>query len=183
MSFISTRHNVGQWVFEELEKKYSLFWNRKEKLFSEYCQFSSEKNEEKLILVKPTIFMNESGKSVFNYCSFFKIKPLNILVIHDELDLMPGVVKFKFGGSSAGHRGIENIHSLLGTQDFWRLRVGIGHPRVLGLTQDVSNFVLSSPKSNEKRLINQSLRIFSNNIFFLNNKKIDQLNKLLVEKV
>ena len=180
LKYSNTRHNVAQWVFDSLEHHFSMSWSKKEKLFSEFCHISFKGKAGNIALVKPTVFMNESGKSVFNFCSFFKINPLEILVIHDELDLMPGVAKFKFGGRSAGHRGIENIESMLGTQNFWRLRIGIGHPKSLGISQNVSNFVLSSPRQEDKDLINLSFSMFSKNIFLFFNKKIDQVNNLLV---
>ena len=180
LKYSSTRHNVGQWVFQELEQHFSLPWNKKDKLFSEFCQLNLTKKADRVTLVKPTVFMNESGKSVLNFCSFFKIKPLDVLIIHDELDLMPGTAKFKFGGSSAGHRGIENIQSMLGTPDFWRLRIGIGHPKTLGLAQNVSNFVLSTPSKEDKDLINLSFNLFSSDISILLNKKIDEVNNLLI---
>ncbi len=180
LKYRNTRHNVGQWVFEGLEQHFKLSWSKKEKLFSEFCHISFKEKTKNVILVKPTVFMNESGKCVFNFCSFFKLNPLEILVIHDELDLMPGVAKFKFGGRSAGHRGIESIQSMLGTQNFWRLRIGIGHPKSLGLSQNVSNFVLSSPKKEDKDLIDLSFSMFSKNISIFFNKKIEQVNNLLI---
>jgi PTH1 family peptidyl-tRNA hydrolase len=81
---------------------------------------------------------------------FFKIEPSEILVVHDELDLMPGQAKLKFGGSAAGHNGLKDIQGLLGTQDFWRLRLGIGHP---GVKAEVANYVLKKPSAEHRDAI------------------------------
>ena len=87
-------------------------------------------------------FMNLSGKSVAALARFFKIAPDEILVVHDELDLLPGQAKLKLGGSHAGHNGLKDIHAQLGSADYWRLRLGIGHP---GVKAEVVNYVLRKP--------------------------------------
>jgi PTH1 family peptidyl-tRNA hydrolase len=93
--------------------------------------------------------MNRSGQSVGAVARFYKVTPEQILVLHDELDLMPGQVKLKQGGGHAGHNGLRDIQSALGSPAFWRLRIGIGHPRTLGLTQQVADFVLHQPRRDE----------------------------------
>jgi PTH1 family peptidyl-tRNA hydrolase len=95
-------------------------------------------------------FMNRSGASVAPLARFFKIEPQDILVVHDELDLLPGQVKLKFGGSPAGHNGLKDIQGLLGTADFWRLRLGIGHP---GVRAEVANYVLKKPSAEQRDAI------------------------------
>ena len=93
-------------------------------------------------LLEPQTFMNLSGKSVAALARFFKITPEEILVVHDEIDIVPGQVKLKFGGSHAGHNGLRDIHAQLGTDDYWRLRLGVGHP---GVKAEVVNWVLRKP--------------------------------------
>lgn len=88
---------------------------------------------------------------------FFKFAPEQLLVLHDELDLMPGQVRLKLGGGHAGHNGLRDIQRVLGTPAYWRLRLGIGHPRTLGLPHDVANFVLSMPQNAELQAINEML--------------------------
>ena len=101
-------------------------------------------------LLQPMTFMNRSGVSVAALARFFKIEPAQILVVHDELDLQPGQAKLKFGGSAAGHNGLKDIHAMLGTQDFWRLRLGIGHP---GVKAEVVNYVLKKPSAEHRDAI------------------------------
>jgi PTH1 family peptidyl-tRNA hydrolase len=98
--------------------------------------------------------MNKSGVSVAPLARFFKIEPRQILVVHDELDLLPGQAKLKFGGSAAGHNGLKDIHAMLGTQDFWRLRLGIGHP---GVKAEVVNYVLKKPSPDHREAIDQAI--------------------------
>ena len=101
-------------------------------------------------LLKPMTFMNLSGKSVAALARFFKIKPDEVLVAHDELDIVPGQAKLKFGGSHAGHNGLRDIHAQLGTADYWRLRIGVGHP---GVKAEVINWVLKKPSQEDRQAI------------------------------
>jgi PTH1 family peptidyl-tRNA hydrolase len=105
-------------------------------------------------LLEPMTYMNLSGKSVAALARFFKIAPEEILVAHDELDLMPGQAKMKQGGSHAGHNGLKDIQAQLGTGDFWRLRLGIGHP---GVKAEVINYVLRKPPADQRELIDKSI--------------------------
>jgi PTH1 family peptidyl-tRNA hydrolase len=89
-------------------------------------------------------------QSVGAICRFYKITPDQVLVVHDELDMLPGVAKLKKGGSSGGHNGLKDITAALGTQDYWRLRIGIGHPRTLNLNQNVADFVLHGRAAKSK---------------------------------
>jgi PTH1 family peptidyl-tRNA hydrolase len=98
--------------------------------------------------------MNLSGKSVGALAKFFKIAPEEILVVHDELDVVPGQVKLKFGGSHAGHNGLRDIHAQMGTGDYWRLRLGIGHP---GVKSEVVNWVLKKPMAEQRDLIQDAI--------------------------
>ena len=105
-------------------------------------------------LLQPMTFMNLSGKAVSPLARFFKIEPAQILVVHDELDLPPGQAKLKLGGSAAGHNGLKDIQAQLGSADFWRLRIGIGHP---GSREEVIHWVLRKPASDQRELIHDSI--------------------------
>jgi len=101
--------------------------------------------------------MNESGQAVRALVQFYKIPTHAILVVHDELDIPPGDIRLKKGGGHGGHNGIRSIAQHLGTADFWRLRLGIGHPRSLGLQQEVADFVLHRPSAADRRLFKPPL--------------------------
>jgi peptidyl-tRNA hydrolase, PTH1 family len=131
-----TRHNIGWLVLDEIKYAKDGFWKKKFK--GDYTDLSVK--GEKKYLLKPLTFMNLSGESVIELSNFFKVHPSEILVIHDELDLAFGQVAFKKGGGLAGHNGLKSIAKCLGTQDFYRMRVGIGRPE----KGDVSSWVLSS---------------------------------------
>jgi PTH1 family peptidyl-tRNA hydrolase len=105
-------------------------------------------------LLQPQTYMNLSGKSVSALARFFKIAPDEILVAHDELDLLPGHMKMKLGGSHAGHNGLKDIHAQLGSADYWRLRLGIGHP---GVKAEVINYVLRKPPLAERELVDKAI--------------------------
>ncbi len=105
-------------------------------------------------LLKPQTFMNLSGKSVASLARFFKIAPAEILVAYDELDIVPGQAKLKFGGSRGTHNGLRDIFDQLGTGDYWRLRLGIGHP---GVKSEVIHWVLKKPSLDHKITIEQSI--------------------------
>jgi PTH1 family peptidyl-tRNA hydrolase len=111
-------------------------------------------NGQSVWLLKPQLFMNLSGKSVATLARFFKIEPQEILVIHDELDIIPGEAKLKLGGSHAGHNGLRDIHSQLGTDAYWRLRLGVGHPGTKG---EVVDWVLKKPSLDHRIAIDQSI--------------------------
>ena len=101
-------------------------------------------------LLKPATYMNESGRSVGAYLRFFKLDPAAMLVVHDELDLPPGTVKLKRGGGTGGHNGLEDLVDVLGAKDFWRLRIGIGHP---GHKDLVPDYVLRKARREEQDAI------------------------------
>jgi PTH1 family peptidyl-tRNA hydrolase len=105
-------------------------------------------------LLQPQTFMNLSGRSVSALARFFKIEPQEILVVHDELDLPPGQMKLKFGGGHAGHNGLRDIHAQLGSPEYWRLRLGIGHP---GVKSEVADYVLRKPPAAEREAIERSI--------------------------
>jgi PTH1 family peptidyl-tRNA hydrolase len=148
----ATRHNAGFWFVDALAEQ------MKARLVPErpYQALVARVNLAggPLWLLEPMTFMNRSGYSVATLARFFKIEPGQILVVHDELDLMPGQAKLKFGGSAAGHNGLKDIHSQFGTLDFWRLRLGIGHP---GIKAEVVNWVLKKPSPEHREAIEKSI--------------------------
>lgn len=111
-------------------------------------------NGQTVWLLEPQTFMNLCGKSVAALARFFKIQPQEILVAHDELDIVPGEAKLKLGGSHAGHNGLRDIHAQLGTDDYWRLRLGVGHP---GVKSEVINWVLKKPSLDHRIAIDQGI--------------------------
>jgi peptidyl-tRNA hydrolase, PTH1 family len=141
----ATRHNAGFWwvdaLSQELKAPLSL-----EKSYHGLTARTTIGGQT-VWLLEPLTFMNLSGKSVAALARFFKIKPEEILVAHDELDIVPGQVKLKFGGSHAGHNGLRDIHAQLGTGDYWRLRLGVGHP---GVKSEVINWVLKKPSQEHR---------------------------------
>jgi PTH1 family peptidyl-tRNA hydrolase len=143
-----TRHNAGYWWVEAVAEARRAGWKR-ETRFSGLTAKVEEGGRE-FHLLKPTTYMNESGRSVSALMRFFKIEPASLLVVHDELDLPPGAVKMKRGGGTGGHNGLSDIAESLGTKDFWRLRVGIGHP---GDRDLVADYVLDKPRRAEKDAI------------------------------
>ena len=149
--YAATRHNAGFWWIDALASQLGV------QLVPErsYQALAARVNRQSgpIWLLQPMTFMNRSGVSVATLARFFKIEPAQILVVHDELDLQPGQVKLKFGGSAAGHNGLKDIHAMLGTQDFWRLRLGIGHP---GVKAEVVNYVLKKPSAEHRDAIDKA---------------------------
>ena len=143
-----TRHNAGFWLVDQLAHGELKRETRFAALAAKIRITGSE-----VWLLEPQTFMNRSGQSVGALARFYKINPDEILVAHDELDLPPGAAKLKKGGSSGGHNGLKDISAALGTQDYWRLRIGIGHPREMYLQQAVVDFVLHRPRKEEQNLI------------------------------
>lgn len=139
----ATRHNVGFWFVDQLADKLKVSLAPQAKFYGRAARAGE------LWLLQPTTYMNRSGQSVAALANFYKISPGEILVIHDELDLPPGGIRLKQGGGNGGHNGLKDIQAKLGTPDFWRLRLGIGHPRTLGLSQQVADFVLHQPRKEE----------------------------------
>ncbi len=139
----TTRHNAGFWLADHLADDFKATFQQ-EKAFSAWVA-KARVDGENVVLQKPTTYMNRSGLAVGAVARFYKFAPEQVLVLHDELDLLPGQVKLKQGGGHAGHNGLKDIQAVLGSPDFWRLRIGIGHPRSLGLAQQVADFVLHPP--------------------------------------
>ncbi len=144
----ATRHNAGFWWIDALARdcKLRLAPERAYQALVARTQIDGRA----VWLLEPQTFMNLSGKSVAALARFFKIEPREILVVHDELDIVPGEAKLKLGGGHAGHNGLRDIHAQLGTGDYWRLRLGIGHP---GVRSEVIHWVLKKPLKEQREAI------------------------------
>jgi peptidyl-tRNA hydrolase, PTH1 family len=150
----ATRHNAGFWFVDEVARAARADFRREARFQGEVARVPGSD----LWLLKPATFMNESGRSVGALATFYRIPAEEILVAHDELDLPPGEVRLKFGGGLSGHNGLRDVAPVLGTQDFWRLRIGIGHPRDIAATeQDVVDYVLHGPRAEERKAIGEAL--------------------------
>lgn len=150
-----TRHNAGFWLLDNLADDMKVSFVNERAFFGQVAK--ARHGGETVLLVKPGTYMNRSGQAVGALARFYKIPPEAILVIHDELDLPPGHAKLKQGGGHAGHNGLKDIQSALGTPAFWRVRIGIGHPRTFGLAQQVADFVLHQPRREEQTAIENTL--------------------------
>ena len=148
----ATRHNAGFWFVDEAARKLKVAL-QPERSYSGLVG-RINRPDGPLWLLEPMTYMNLSGKSVAALARFFKIAPEEILVVHDELDIAPGQAKLKFGGSHAGHNGLRDIHAQLGTDDYWRLRLGIGHP---GVKAEVVNWVLKKPAPEQRTAIEECI--------------------------
>jgi peptidyl-tRNA hydrolase, PTH1 family len=148
----STRHNAGFWWVDALSRELKAPLAMDKGYHGLVARTTVQRQN--VWLLEPQTFMNLSGKSVAALARFFKIEPQEILVVHDELDLPPGEAKLKFGGSHAGHNGLRDIHAQLGTGDYWRLRLGVGHP---GTKAEVVNWVLKKPSPDHRIAIEQCI--------------------------
>ena len=148
----ATRHNAGFWWVDALARELKTSLNMDKGYHGMVARTTVHGHT--VWLLQPQTFMNLSGKSVASLARFFKIAPQEILVAHDELDIDPGQVKLKFGGSHAGHNGLRDIHAQLGSGDYWRLRLGVGHP---GNKDEVVNWVLKKPSLDHRIAIDQCI--------------------------
>lgn len=148
----ATRHNAGFWFIDAIARDLRVALVPERGYFGNAARVS--RPEGPVWLLEPMTFMNLSGKSVGALARFFKIASSEILVAHDELDLPAGEVKMKLGGSHAGHNGLKDIQAQLGSADFWRLRLGIGHP---GDRAEVVGYVLRKPPATERDAIDQCI--------------------------
>ncbi len=143
-----SRHNLGFWFISRLARELKVVLAPQGKFFGRAGR------RDELWLLQPTTFMNRSGQSVAALARFYKIAAEEILVVHDELDLPPGGIRLKQGGGNGGHNGLKDIQAQLSTPDFWRLRLGIGHP---GERAEVINYVLKAPRREEQESIDHAL--------------------------
>jgi PTH1 family peptidyl-tRNA hydrolase len=150
-----TRHNAGFWFVDEVAAKARASFAPERKFHGDVARLRDASHE--LWLLKPSTYMNRSGRAVVALALYYKILPTQILVVHDEVDLAPGVVKLKRGGGTAGHNGLKDVQAHLTTPDFWRLRIGVGHPRTLQLAQEVADFVLHPPGREHRQAIDDAM--------------------------
>ena len=148
--YSETRHNAGFWFCERLARELGASFNKE----SRFKGWAANARDANVWLLMPATFMNNSGQSVRALAQFYRIEPAQILVVHDELDLPPGQMRLKFGGGLGGHNGLKDITSHFSTQDYWRLRVGIGHP---GDRNEVVNYVLKPARKEERADIDAAL--------------------------
>ena len=146
--YADNRHNLGFWFVDRLAQELKVSLVPQGKFHGRVGRMGD------LWLLQPTTFMNRSGQSVVSLANFYKILPDEILVVHDELDLQPGSIRLKQGGGNGGHNGLKDIQASLSVPDFWRLRLGIGHP---GDRNEVINYVLKAPRKEEQELIDKAL--------------------------
>jgi len=149
--YVDTRHNAGFWFLDELARMYHGTFKNDKKFFGEAVKIQINGND--VWLLKPNTFMNLSGQALQALAQFYKINLESILVVHDELDLDPGVARLKKGGGHGGHNGLRDISTRSG-KDFWRLRLGIGHP---GDRNKVTAYVLNKPSKDDKISIERAI--------------------------
>lgn len=149
--YSDTRHNAGFWWIDLVADQHNINLQNSDKFSSSIGKLS---NSYEIYFAKPSTYMNDSGKALAAIIKFYKINPYEILVVHDDLDIDVGQAKLKFGGSHGGHNGLKSIFASIGSQDFWRLKIGIGHP---GDKHLVVDYVLKNPSSKERSLIDESI--------------------------
>ncbi len=150
--YVATRHNVGFWLVDALSEQARQPLNVEPKFKASLATIDYKGHSLKIL--KPLTYMNRSGECVGAFARFYKITPENILVVHDDLDLPPGTARLKFDGGHGGNNGIRDIVSHLGTKEFYRLRLGIGHP---GQKDDVTDYVLTKPSLSDKAKILEAI--------------------------
>lgn len=141
--YAKTRHNAGFWFCEQLAGALGATLKKEPRFHG----VAGQARPAGVWLLLPQTFMNRSGQAVRALMQFYRITPAEMLVVHDELDIPPGQMRLKFGGGLGGHNGLKDITAQLGTQDYWRLRIGIGHP---GDRNEVVNYVLKPPRKEEQ---------------------------------
>ena len=151
-TYRETRHNAGFWFLDEVARRHGAVFKKEPKFHGVVATLREDGRD--IYLLKPATFMNNSGRAVSALARFYKIDRAKILVAHDELDLPCGTLRLKTGGGHAGHNGVRDIIAALGGKDFWRLRIGVGHP---GDTSQVTGYVLRRPDNAERQQINERL--------------------------
>ena len=152
--YAKTRHNAGFWFCARLASDIGVSLNHETRFKALVGSIAGQAKAQSIWLLMPQTFMNRSGGPVRDLMQFYRIEPSEMLVVHDELDLPPGRMQLRFGGGLGGHNGLKDITAQLGTQDYWRLRVGIGHP---GDRDEVVNYVLKAPRAEEQTEIDTAL--------------------------
>lgn len=181
--YAKTRHNAGAWYVEQLARWHNVSLREEPKFFGHTARILVEGQDVRLLI--PNTYMNLSGKAVAALTRFYQIEPEAMLVAHDELDLPPGIAKFKQGGGHGGHNGLKDIIAKMGNNNnFFRLRLGIGHP---GSKEQVAGFVLTKAPSSEQSLIDAALdeSLRATDILFKQDmtKAMNRLHSFKAEKV
>jgi PTH1 family peptidyl-tRNA hydrolase len=178
---IADRHNAGFWLCDLLARNFNANFSNQATFKAQVAKVNLANTT--IWLAKPQTYMNLSGESIGSIARFYQLKPSQILIIHDELDLPPGVTKLKFGGGTGGHNGLKSATKHLGTSDYWRLRVGIGHPRNLVPTgsphQEVASYVLKRPSGADQAVIDKTFDRFIDVLPKLKSGNPDEAMKLL----
>lgn len=149
--YAETRHNAGFWLAECLAQRFGVALARE----ARFHGLVAHARGHSCWLLAPQTYMNRSGLAVAALARFFRFEPQEVMVLHDELDIRPGELRLRFGGGLGGHNGLKDIAAHMGTQDFWRLRIGIGHP---GDREEVLNYVLRKPPLEERTVIDEALK-------------------------
>lgn len=151
-----TRHNAGFWWVERLADAGRSEFRHEARFHGDVAKLATPAGE--VWLLKPDTFMNQSGRAVAALAGFYKLVPGEILIVHDELDLPPGTARLKKGGGTGGHNGVNDVAAHLGTKDFWRLRIGIGHPRDQAASeQEVLDYVLHKAGAADRAAIDDAI--------------------------
>lgn len=150
--YLLTRHNAGFWFVDAVAEKYSLKFRHESKFNADTSRLNLDQGD--CLVCKPQTYMNRSGHALQSLSAYFRIKPEEILVVHDDIDLQPGDVRLKQGGGHGGNNGLRSIIEQMGDNNFNRVRLGVGHP---GNSNDVINYVTSRPSAADTELILQSI--------------------------
>ena len=172
---VEDRHNVGFWLVDALAARLKTELGRESRYKGELGRAVSG-----LRLLKPSTYMNLSGEAVAPCATYFRIAPPQVLVVHDELDLPVGSVRLKRGGGHGGHNGLRSIEQMLGTQDYLRVRLGIGHP---GVGRDVAAYVLSRPPAAEREAIEAAIAAVLDNFETIINGGFNRAMNTLNQRV
>ena len=176
--YSDTRHNVGFWWIDRIARQNGLNLKAEKGFHGWTARWNHD--GQTVWLLEPNTYMNRSGLAVAALARFYKITPSEILVVHDELDLEPGDVRFKQGGGHAGHNGLRSIHECLSSPDYWRLRIGIGHP---GVKSEVANWVLKKPAPVDFSLIETAIDRSLSALGFVLSANMAQAMKITHTKV
>ena len=150
--YTGTRHNAGFWFVDRLTKKYPAGFSHERKFSGDIARLQTEEFE--CLLLKPMTFMNDSGRAVRAIIDYYNILPEEVLVVHDEIDFDPGIIRLKQNGGDAGHNGVRDIINQIASNEFMRLRIGVGHP---GHKEKVIGSVLGKPQRTEHELITDAI--------------------------
>ena len=172
---VEDRHNVGFWLVDALAARLKTVMQGESRYKGEFGRAAAG-----LRLLKPTTFMNLCGESVASCATYFRIAPPNLLVVHDELDLPVGSVRLKRGGGHGGHNGLRSIEQMLGSKDYLRIRLGIGHP---GVGRDVAGYVLSRPPAAEREAIEAAIVAVLDNFEIIINGGFNRAMNTLNQRV